>query len=827
MAIYHEDIVNIDLENGTIHRSFMNHSIGYGDDDANRFGIRAFRNGVPETLGGTCAGYFIRADGATVVIADGVVSGNLAYVTLPEACYAVEGNFTLAIKVSGGGVTGTMRIVDGVVSRTSTSATVDPGTIIPSVEDLIDAIEDAVESIPADYSALWTTFAPAFDPDKEGGYKNGEYVTYNGHVFRFFKPHSGSWDPDDVFTATFDSEMSALTQEHRAFAGVEPITISATIASTDTRVDFTDVRLYAGVPYSIYCAEDVPTESKIYLYAAGNQSNSIGLVKGYNTITPGSDGYVRIYNEIAHYAGSLTLTIVPGAVVLKGNNLTITTAAQLSSLTHGTNSCKDFPANSIICIGTEDISIGDSPADIPYGRTGTYITFSQRGIKGNGTAQLFIGAHGQIAFRELYGGSWEVWSKALVTAKSYTTREAWLEDFPDDKIALLPQMTAYCFGSNVVAPSDAPYSGFSGTVYTLGFRSRNYYAEPGNYQIAFCLNSEIWYRRYVYDAGGNYWTAWQTAQGEAVYHVGTGQANTSLSSLLYDLRNDKTKKVIYVHEGTYDIFDEYLDLVSDGKLEVPPDDAETGDYIQYSVFVPDNTRLIGLGDVVLTMTPEAEDVTLGESYMWSPMNISGNVTLENLKVIGHNCRYALHNDDHNAVQNAHQHYKNCRFIYTWGDQKNGERLGYSNTIGFGVGEGCTHTFDDCEISYIGEGGRSAYYGHERNDGKNGTLILRNCIIRSENFSSEYTIRFQTLGTSAGHVKAYFENCYINGNLMLAMDNSASRNNFEVTFVNCNKVPVLRRRSNESVPFVDPYTVRWFNPLPTPTAQAPQYEEDSL
>ena len=154
MAIYHEDIVNIDLESGTIHRSFAHRAIGYGDDDANRFGIRAYRSGVAEELNGTCDGYFIRADGQTVVITDGVVSGNEAYVTLPEACYAVEGQFALAIKVSGSGVTGTMRIVDGVVSRTSTSATVDPGTLIPSIEDLIEEIEAAVASIPADYSAL-------------------------------------------------------------------------------------------------------------------------------------------------------------------------------------------------------------------------------------------------------------------------------------------------------------------------------------------------------------------------------------------------------------------------------------------------------------------------------------------------------------------------------------------------------------------------------------------------------------------------------------------------------------------------------------------------
>ena len=156
MAIYREDIIAVELESGNIYRSFLSHTIGYGDDDANRFGIRAYRNGEPETLGGTCAGYFIRADGATIVIADGVVSGNLAYVTLPEACYAVEGQFSLAIKCQGGGVTGTLRIVDGVVSRTSTNAVVDPGTLIDSVEDLIDAIEDAVALIPSDVSEIRT-----------------------------------------------------------------------------------------------------------------------------------------------------------------------------------------------------------------------------------------------------------------------------------------------------------------------------------------------------------------------------------------------------------------------------------------------------------------------------------------------------------------------------------------------------------------------------------------------------------------------------------------------------------------------------------------------
>lgn len=154
MAFYKEDIVDVELMNGTIHRSFLSHTIGAGDALQNRFGVRVFRNGEPENISGTCMGLFIRADGGTVTIASGTVSGNEAYITLPEACYAVEGQFALAIKCQGGGVTGTLRIVDGVVSRTSTDAVVDPGTILPSIETLIDAINSAVASIPLDYSDL-------------------------------------------------------------------------------------------------------------------------------------------------------------------------------------------------------------------------------------------------------------------------------------------------------------------------------------------------------------------------------------------------------------------------------------------------------------------------------------------------------------------------------------------------------------------------------------------------------------------------------------------------------------------------------------------------
>lgn len=191
MANYREDIVNIELTGGNIHRAFMQKTIGGGDDRANRFGVRVYRNGEPEQLTGNCFGLFIRADGATVPINNGTISGNLAYVTLPETCYAVEGVFTLAIKVSTAGDTTTLRIVDGMVSRTSTDTAVDPGTIIPTVETLIEAINDAVDSIPLEYGDLVNAVKGTYLTDAKmtsGGYGTFIEIPYGDYLCYFENP---------------------------------------------------------------------------------------------------------------------------------------------------------------------------------------------------------------------------------------------------------------------------------------------------------------------------------------------------------------------------------------------------------------------------------------------------------------------------------------------------------------------------------------------------------------------------------------------------------------------------------------------------------------
>ena len=150
MDYYKENMIDIDLETGSIHRSFLNHTVGEGDAEANRYGFRVFRNREPVSLAmAAVIGHFIRADGNTIELT-GETDGNTAWVTLEESCYAVEGQYTLAIKLTSGSVVGTIRMVDGTVVNTTDGAVIDPGNVIPDLEDYlaaVEAAEDAAEMI--------------------------------------------------------------------------------------------------------------------------------------------------------------------------------------------------------------------------------------------------------------------------------------------------------------------------------------------------------------------------------------------------------------------------------------------------------------------------------------------------------------------------------------------------------------------------------------------------------------------------------------------------------------------------------------------------------
>ena len=149
MQIYQQDIIKMDLNRSGFHRSFMDHNIGKNDIAANRIGVELYRDGVSVDISSaTCEGFFLSPAGEHILIT-GETDGNKAYVDLPQACYNYEGQFTLAIKVVGGGVTGTLRMVDGQVVNTFKDGAVAPVEEVPTYQEVIAVYEQMVATLNA------------------------------------------------------------------------------------------------------------------------------------------------------------------------------------------------------------------------------------------------------------------------------------------------------------------------------------------------------------------------------------------------------------------------------------------------------------------------------------------------------------------------------------------------------------------------------------------------------------------------------------------------------------------------------------------------------
>ena len=175
-----------------------------GDDKGAVVGVRLYDNGAAYSGGGTVTGAVKRIDSGLVALT-GTLSGNAASVVIPAAALAYPGPIGVHIILAQGGSTTTILKAIYSVDDNNGSA-IDPGTIIPSINDLITAINNAVASIPSDYSALLHTLAPDFSAST--AYSAGNYVWYNGTLYRFTANHAaGSWTGADAVAAVVGNDL--------------------------------------------------------------------------------------------------------------------------------------------------------------------------------------------------------------------------------------------------------------------------------------------------------------------------------------------------------------------------------------------------------------------------------------------------------------------------------------------------------------------------------------------------------------------------------------------------------------------------------------------
>lgn len=182
-----------------------------GDDKGALVGVRLFDNGVAYSGGGTVTGAVKRSDSGLVALT-GAISGNAASVVIPAAALAYPGPIGVHIILNqGGSVTTVLKAVYSVDDNNGVP--VDPGTIIPSINDLITAIDTAVASIPSDYSDLLAEVEELQELD--GKMLSSENFSYTGVE----KSHSsisntGLWtynSTQESYTFEIGSDVKTIT----------------------------------------------------------------------------------------------------------------------------------------------------------------------------------------------------------------------------------------------------------------------------------------------------------------------------------------------------------------------------------------------------------------------------------------------------------------------------------------------------------------------------------------------------------------------------------------------------------------------------------------
>ena len=328
-----ETWIRQDLKN-PLQVQYLNGTMFSQDNAANLVGVEVFDDGEPATLGGSVSANVVRSDGGTVAVSGGTLSGNRVSVILPQAAYAIPGAISIIIKLTAGGTVTTLGAIVVTVYRSSTDEVVDPGTIIPSVQNLISQIETVVASIPADYSSLWASLAPAFSTST--AYTAGQHMTYNGHLYRFTADHAaGSFVNTDCTQVDVGSELSSLKSAISSDAylgnlyyygntaygqalssGANGATSSNETSNTTDYIDVSNIKLLygnesSGGRYWFYKEDKTPID--------GNERT--GKISTGQELIPNSGvHYIEVPTSAVYFRISFSKD-APSALYLSGTNM--------------------------------------------------------------------------------------------------------------------------------------------------------------------------------------------------------------------------------------------------------------------------------------------------------------------------------------------------------------------------------------------------------------------------------------------------------------------------------------------------------------------------
>ena len=295
------------------------------DSDSNIINV-ALYNGqdeAPQTGSVVCC--VICCDGSTVPVTGGTISGNVVSVTLGGSGL-IPGQARIGIQVVTGGIKTTIFKAIYNVELFETDNVVDPSSRITiRVGDLVQDIEDAVASIPADYSDLLAAIAPTFS--NSVNYVNGAYVWYSGNLYRFTTAHAaGSWNAAHVTQVMLANDVSDLTSAIKPFAGIVEFESGAFNNDRITKGDNVKrIRNVSPIPIRDFFSITLPPGYSMYIF---------WFTKSMELITP-STGQTSI-NYRSLKSGSLVNAYYVNVQISKDDALNSDISGYVSTLNSDT-----------------------------------------------------------------------------------------------------------------------------------------------------------------------------------------------------------------------------------------------------------------------------------------------------------------------------------------------------------------------------------------------------------------------------------------------------------------------------------------------------------
>ena len=308
---------NLDRPGNT---EFLSGTLFADENLAHTFAISATRNGAEIALSGVVTACFIRPDGGTVEL-NGTIEDGKACVTLAESCYVVTGRFKLTVFVSVDGAKTAVYCAAGNVVETTTNTIIDPGSVVPSVDDIIaeyatmqQAVEDCEDAAEAANTAATAADAAAAGIDAKIATKASVTEPCIINMFDYFWANGGvqlsslvqsdsdadskyllvsGEEGDTVLTVAQDSPLAVSDLYSYAVAGVLEYD-DGTVDLVSVYVDNGDLTIYPALKADV-------TGGKIYSLAVSIHLSAAGY-KYYTDCFYGANlKYTRKRKAIAQY----------------------------------------------------------------------------------------------------------------------------------------------------------------------------------------------------------------------------------------------------------------------------------------------------------------------------------------------------------------------------------------------------------------------------------------------------------------------------------------------------------------------------------------------